>query len=455
MSLFFSSFYIHARIKQEVAMKKPSSRLRPNWIKRSLISIGITLGVLVAGAAYFLSGAIIPIPKPSGPNLIGFTTTTITDPSRTMNKQKTPRVITLDVWYPASSIDGLNAAPYTESALNKMLEKYQGIPASVNGETPSFAFQDAPVIPGSHPTVIFNHGYGSFSKQNASNFQELASHGYFVISIAHPGDSLIARDAAGNVLEFDGTDSIYQKINAAQKDANFATNLAAQLEAQRNAKTKLEYAKASRELAQSLPYSELEPIKQRWLEDTQFVIRTLSQADSQVGKPKILEATNANEITIMGHSFGGIVALEVAKNPPVGVQRVINLDGSWLEYEPTQNGSAENAQIRVPMLAMLSTQNLIQNQDLGLHETFDPLLKRTSSNTHVIEIAGTAHFNFTDLNFIPILKRFAPLLGDVDNTRMASLQNQAILEFVKRDPSSPKNLLPDSSDIKQTFYPAR
>jgi pimeloyl-ACP methyl ester carboxylesterase len=426
-------------------MKKPSSRLR-----KILIGIGITLGIISAGIVYIFSGAVIPIPKPSGPNLIGFTTTTITDSSRTMNNQKTPRVITLDVWYPASSIDGLNAAPYTENALNKMLEKYQGIPASVNGETPSFSFQDAPVIPGSHPTVIFNHGYSSFSKQNASNFQELASHGYFVISIAHPGDSLIARDAAGNVLEFDATDSVYQKLSVAQKEAGYAQALATKLEAQRNAKTSLEHAKASHELAQTLPYSEFELIKQRWLEDTLFVIRALSQANLQASKPKILEAANANEITVMGHSLGGIIALEVAKNPPAGVQRVIDLDGSWLEYN-----SGENAQIRVPMLAMLSTQNMIQNQDLGLHGSFDQLLKRTSSNAHVIEIAGTAHFNFTDLNFIPILKRFAPLLGDVDNKRMASLQNQAILEFVKRDPSSPKNLLPDSSGIKQSFYPAR
>ncbi len=427
-------------------MNKKRSRLN-----KILIGIGITFGIIVAGIAYIFSGAVIPIPQPSGPNLIGLTTTTITDPSRTMNKQKTPRVITLDVWYSASSIDSLKAAPYTETALNKMLEKYQGIPASVNGETPSFSFQDAPILAGSHPTVIFNHGYSSFSKQNASNFQELASQGYLVISIAHPGDSLIARDRQNNLLEFDATDSVYQKLSTAQKETGYAQALATKLAAQRNAKTSLEYAKASHELAQTLPYSELEPIKQRWLEDTLFVIRTLSQAN----KPKILEAANANEITVMGHSLGGIVALEVAKNPPTGVQRVIDLDGSWLEYESTQNGSGKNAQIRVPMLAMLSTKSVIQNQDLGLHGSFDPLLKHTSSNAHIIEIAGTAHFNFTDLNFIPILKHFAPLLGDVDNKRMTSLQNQAILEFLKRDPSSPKSLLPDSSDIKQTFFPAR
>jgi predicted dienelactone hydrolase len=328
------------------------SRPRPNWIKRSLIGIGVVLGILGAGMAFVFSGAVIPIPKPGGPNLIGFATTTITDPSRTMptwtmpsrtmpsrtvNNQNAPRVITLDLWYPASSTEGLKAAPYTETALNTMLEKYQGIPASVNGETPSFAFQDAPVLAGSYPTVIFNHGYGSFSKQNASNAQELASHGYFVISIAHPGDSLIARDQQNNLLEFDATDTVYQKISAAQKDASFAAKLAARLAAQRDAKTSLEYTTASRELARTMPYRELEPVKQRWLEDTLFVIRTLWQTS----KPKILEAANAAQLTLMGHSFGGTVTLEIARNPPAGVQRIINLDGPWLESQPTPTGSDE------------------------------------------------------------------------------------------------------------------
>ena len=105
----------------------------------------------------------------------------------------------------------------------------------------------------------------------------------------------------------------------------------------------------------------------------------------------------------------------------------------------------------------MSTQNRLENQDLSLYGTFDSLLKRTSSGTHLLELAGTAHMNFTDLNFIPILKRFTPLLGKADNKRMATVMNRAILEFLKRDPSSAEfssPLLSSSNDLSQRFYPA-
>ena len=427
--------------------RKPSRPVRSNR-RKIFIGWGVALALLGLGVAYVLSSAILPIPKPSGPHPVGFTTNTLTDSSRTMQVQgkSTARVITLDIWYPAQSTEGFKASPYTETALNKMLEKYQGIPASLNTESPSFAFQDAPALKGKHPTVIFNHGYGSFSKQNASNFQELASHGYVVLSIAHPGDSLLAQDGQGNMLEFDGQNSVYlniQKNSKAQIPA-----LAKRLAAQRNAQTSTKYADASHELAQSLPYTLLEPMKKLWLEDTLFLIETLSQPN----KAKILETTDPAQITLMGHSFGGMIALEVAKNPPVGVQHIVNLDGPWVEY--TQE---ETAQLQVPVLALLSTQNRLENQDLSLYGTFDSLLKRTSSGTHLLELAGTAHMNFTDLNFIPILKWFTPLLGKADNKRMATVMNRAILEFLKRDPlsaefSSP--LLRGSNDLSQRFYPA-
>jgi pimeloyl-ACP methyl ester carboxylesterase len=426
-------------------LKQPA---KPRKIfNKILIGLGITVAILGAGLAFVLSSAVIPIPQPTGPHAVGFTSSTLTDSSRSMKVQgkDSPRVITLDIWYPAKTTEGFKATPYSENALNKMLEKYQGIPASLNSEKPSFSFEGATPLEGSHPVVIFNHGYGSFSKQNFSTMQQLASFGYVVISLAHPGDSLIARDAAGNTLEFDGQDRVFQNIQQSSKAA--APTLSARLEGQRQSTTPAEFAKASQELAKTLPYSLLEPIKKRWLEDTLFVIQSLSGTD----KPKALEGANSQNITVMGHSLGGTIALEVGKNPPAGVQRIINLDGPWLDYS-----SGETAPLRVPMLALLSTQNLLEGKDLGLHGTFDALLKGSSSGSHVLEIVGTAHFNFTDLNFIPILKRFSPILGDVDNKRMGTLLNTVILEFLKREPSSAdfsKPLLPEVGDIQQTFFP--
>jgi dienelactone hydrolase len=352
------------------------------WVAAVLVALGAVL-------AYLLSTAIIAIPKPSGPHAVGFTSTTVSELTRT---------VTLDIWYPASSTAGHRAAPYNEAALRAMLAKYQGIPAGLNRETPSFAFQDAPVLSGQHPVVIFNHGFGSFSKQNASNAQELASHGYLVISLAHPGDSLIAQGANAQTVEFNSQDQIYQQLRASQGTPAFAAGLATSLAAQRRASTPETHLSATQALTRTPPYSLLGPLRQRWLDDTRLVIARLS-AD-QGGS--ILSCADASRVNVMGHSFGGVTALDVARNPPPGVQRVINLDGPWLEAVGGENGDTPN--LKTPVLALLSTQNILRRQDLGLHGTFDMALQQGHQGGHIIEIAGTAHLNFTDLNFIPILR---------------------------------------------------
>ncbi len=404
------------------------------WVVAVLIALG--------AVAYLLSTATIAIPKPGGPHAVGFTSTTVSSSVRT---------VTLDIWYPASSTAGYRAAPYNEAALRTMLAKYQGIPAGLNRETPSFAFQDAPVLAGRRPVVIFNHGYGSFSKQNASTAQELASHGYLVLSLAHPGDSLIARGADGQIAQFDGQDEVYQQLRAAQNTPAFAAGLATHLAAQRRAGTPEAYLAATRALTRTPPYSLLGPLRQRWLDDTRAVIARLSQE----GDDGIFKAADASRISVMGHSFGGVTALDIARTPPPGVQRVIDLDGPWLEAIGGEGGNTPD--LKVPVLALLSTQNIQRRQDLGLHGTFDVSLRQGRHGGHIIEIAGTAHMNFTDLNFIPVLRRFSPLLGRVDNRRMARLMNRAILEFLSRDPAGAdvdRPLLPAENDVRQQVFPA-
>ncbi|WP_293912299.1 hypothetical protein [Deinococcus sp.] len=407
------------------------------WVAAALVALGL-------GVVYLLSTATIAIPKPSGPHAVGFASTTISDRTRT---------VTLDIWYPASSTEGCRAAPYNEAALRVALAKYQGIPANLNRETPSFAFQDAPVLGGRHPVVIFNHGYGSFSKQNASTTQELASYGYMVLSLAHPGDSLIAQDAQGQIAEFDGQDEVYQQLRVSQKAPAFAAGLATHLAAQRRAGTPEAHLAATQALTRGLPYSLLGPLRQRWFYDTRLVITRLAQTRlSQDESDSILSAADTSRVSVMGHSFGGVTALDIARDPLPGVQRVIDLDGPWLEALGGEGGSS--SELKVPVLALLSTQNIQQRQDLGLHGTFDAPLRQGRHGNHAIEIAGTAHMNFTDLNFIPILRRFSPLLGRVDNRRMARLMNRAILEFLSRGPASAAApLLPAEHDVRQQFFP--
>jgi pimeloyl-ACP methyl ester carboxylesterase len=411
-----------------------------------LLAVILTiLGLLVLGFAT-LPTPVLAIPKPSGERQVGFSSTTITDDSRTMlvNGQQHPRVLTLDIWYPAQTTDGFAATPYTEHALNVALSKYQGIPLWLNKEAPSYSFVDAPPLLSKHPVVIFNHGFASFSKQNFSNFQELASHGYLVISIAHPGESLISRDADGKILELDTQQPSYQVAINLQKDVKtLAPTLASIYVRQRSATTQEEYQQASLALAQTPYFAPMKTQIQNWVKDTEFVISQLSQT-----RADILNIADTQRITVMGHSLGGAVALELAKNPSTGVTSIINLDGPHLQYQAEDTRS-----FQVPILSFLSADFRMKKQDIGLHGTLQYLFREGSKGAYIVEIAGTAHNNFTDLNFTPVLKYFTPLLGKVDNVKMAGYVNQAILEFIKRvnNDELGQPLLPETKEIKQEF----
>ena len=184
-----------------------------------VIGIGVVFAILAGVLALILSNAVIEIPKPTGPHAVGFRSTTLTDPTRSMTVrgQTRPRVITLDTWYPASSTAGLAAEPYQDKLLAQLLSKYQGIP-DTGASGSSYAFVDAPALPGKHHVVIFNHGYGSFTKQNFSNMQELASQGYLVIAIGHPTESLVAKDANGEVIEFNPDSQHYVEYKRSQEN---------------------------------------------------------------------------------------------------------------------------------------------------------------------------------------------------------------------------------------------
>jgi dienelactone hydrolase len=412
-------------------------------LRTLLIGVGLFVVGLVAALALVLLNAVVTIPKPSGPHAVGFRSTTLTDPSRTMTirGQTSPRVVTLDTWYPATSVVGLTAEPYQDKLLAQLLAKYQNIP-DVAASEPSYSFIAAPMLPGAHPVIVFNHGYSSYTKQNFSNMQELASQGYLVISVGHPTESLVAKDAQGNAIEFNPDSREYVAYKQAQSNPKaFATALGAGMAKQRSAHDAASHQLASQELSTLQPYVDLQALLNEWVLDTRLVISNLSS----------LPEADATRVTLMGHSFGGVTSLEIAKDPPPGVIGVINLDGPWVRY------GADERPLQLPLLAFLSTENKLEGQDLGMHGTFDVVLKAGTQPAHVIEIAGTAHNNFTDLSYVQLLKYISPILGSVDVKDITRWQNEATLEFLHRleKGNMPPPLLPADARINQRYFAAK
>lgn len=422
-----------------------ASSRKGGLFRRAGLAAGLAAGLITSLTAC-LPSLDIPIPAPSGQFSVGITQQTLPAPT----PADAARVLTLDIWYPALSTEGHPRAPYTDNALNDALSRQFRMPRFMFSEVPSFSHREAPAAPGPHAVVLFNHGYGAFSAQNVSTFQELASHGYVVVSLAHPGESLLSRDAQGKLISFEEESETHREIQRLQADLTaYAKRLAPRLEQQRQAETPEAYARASAELGQDPQFMALRPQIGRWMEDTRRVIAAL-QGDRLDG---ILREADGRNLTLMGHSLGGHVAMRLACDPVPGLKGVINLDAPWFQDDPKAL-----LRPRVPTLNLLSTQYVLSKQDLASRGTLHGLYRASAAGAHVLEIRGAAHYNFTDLNFVPALK-MTPMLGPVDNRQMGQLQNAALTEFLARTARGEgalfAPLLPDHPALEQHVFPAR
>jgi dienelactone hydrolase len=423
---------------------KPNDRLR-----RRSIAIGLAAlaGVLAAGIGWVVRMASAAIPKPDGAHQVGFRSTLLVDPSRmvTRNGRTMSRTLTLDTWYPAASIDGRPRVPYIDAATAEQLQKLFGLPAT--SETPSHSYLDAPLRAGRYPVVIFNHGYGAFTRQNFSLCEMLASHGYLVIAIGRAGESATARDADDALVNFDVDDPSYREIADAQRSdgAAMAATLARIMQAQRQAASADAHDAASRDLANALPYRAMLPMLRAWALDVRFTIDSLDR----------VAGADPSRVVLMGHSFGSAVSMDVARAPGSdAVKGVINLDAPWLRYD-----GESSDRLAVPALLMLSTENKMLGHDLSVAGAFDAHLRERSPGAHVIEIAGTGHFNFSDLGYIRLLKFAGGMLGSADGAFVHEQLNQAVLAFAarafnERDVSQPL-LTSDDPRVRQAWYAPR
>ena len=61
----------------------------------------------------------------------------------------------------------------------------------------------APAAAGRHPVILLSHGGGTTTAFHAAQAGDLASHGYVVVGIEHPGDAVGVDDGTGHILRPD------------------------------------------------------------------------------------------------------------------------------------------------------------------------------------------------------------------------------------------------------------
>lgn len=200
---------------------------------------------------------------------------------------------------------------------------------------------------GTYPLLVFSHGAFGIKDSNTSAFEELASHGYVVCSIDHPGHSFYTESVDGQKVIVDK--SYMLEVMNSNKEAYYS-----------NAE-------------------EYELIR-KWVkirtEDTNLTIDTiLNYVDVDVPNPpalfedtemKLYQNIDKSKIGLFGHSMGAAASVQIGRErEDIGV--VINIDGPYfseMTYDSNSDEFVATAEeYDTPVLNIYSDQVWVQLQD--------------------------------------------------------------------------------------------
>jgi dienelactone hydrolase len=138
------------------------------------------------------------LPAPTGPWPVGTTTRALTDTHRSDPWNGAPtRELALTVYYPATVVHGHQRAPQLAPAAAQVFKQLDAgvlhpeLPTSgVNwAATLTHAYVDAPALPGRRPTLVYSPAGADPRTIGTSLAEDLASHGYVVVTMDHPGEA--------------------------------------------------------------------------------------------------------------------------------------------------------------------------------------------------------------------------------------------------------------------------
>jgi hypothetical protein len=149
----------------------------------------------------------VELPAPTGRYPVATTSWRVADRSRpeTFAGAGEFRQVEVVAWYPAASRGG-TVAPYLREGLSEVraFAKLFGSESAFDGleRVRTHAGLDGPpaTAPGKFPVLLFSHGYTGIPSAYTALLEDLASHGYAVLSIVHPYEATGATLADGRVV---------------------------------------------------------------------------------------------------------------------------------------------------------------------------------------------------------------------------------------------------------------
>ncbi|MFF4601917.1 alpha/beta hydrolase family protein [Streptomyces sp. NPDC001339] len=344
----------------------------------------LPVGGGVARAA--TGGLTLRLPAPTGPHRIGVTTLHLTDRSRRDPWEPgIVRALMVTLFYPACDVRGYPVAPQMTAGAAKHFHEFAPLfrpelpRAGVDwAATVTHAHAGAPAQPVRRPVLLYSPGGGDPRTLGTGVAEELASHGYVVVTIDHPGDASEVEFPDKSIREsvFRGDPRTDPTIFRTTIDTRIA--------------------------------------------DTGFVLDQLEALAA--GRHDLGRALDLRRVGIYGHSAGGTTAAE-AMHQDRRINAAINLEG-FLDYpDGTLFPVAEHGPDR-PLL-LLGTDGFSEKKEL---ERSWSIVRQV----HRRQIANATHGVFTDFaSMAPQLQAAGLMTPDNRNKLVGAITPEKSVPLVR------------------------
>lgn len=379
----------------------------------------IVVTAVVLGIGIWIMSRSLPYPIPSGQFKVGTVILDLEDSSRTewaLPEKYINRKFVVRIWYPANPTEKEAMLPIMENAYSKGMQELYGLP--VGKEKPSCSYINAPVCLGEKPfpILIFTHGVGSFMTQNLTSIEELTSQGFIVMSLSFPHESVATVFSDGSVVKMKNIKEFKSGMKKLAKDKTFISQFVKNTNEMKSQDPKV--AKAS-SLALGEKYLQLYPNMNVWL-DTRIddIAYLISKLDAiNIEDQKLIEIADVDNIGLFGHSFGALTTLEyLMKKDLPALKCGIALDVPYFNMD-----SASDISLKAPVLFMSSDNIKLSGRKIELRGLNDFLKYHTEEKLHEANVKGSAHYNFSDMNYLPRFMKLTPMLGSISQKEASKI----------------------------------
>lgn len=379
--------------------------------RRLLRGVGLgLLAVLVLAAVVFLiawSRGLIQFPALTGPYPVGKVERHLVDESRPEVFSAAPddkRELMITIYYPASPPANARPAPYTAGPIRAEF----GTPEFFQDSVRAHAFSDVPLADDGarYPVIVFSPGMGFLPIWYVPELEELASHGYVVVSISHPYSTRVTVFPDGRI--------VHSIDEAGSRALSAAT------------------AKATSD-------AEFDPVVNRigsvWVADVRFVLDQMEQLNAS--DALFADRLDLTRVGIFGHSFGGGVATQALYEDD-RFDAAINLDGTLF-------GEVATHGVVRPVMLMLSERIPLTAEQIKLSgsspEANAYFQQREAATQAVVYehaapgyrlmLDGSTHHTFIGFEPIaaPAILIPAEVVGTIDGARAVGIINDYVVSF--------------------------